>query len=190
VTVPPNAPGFGALCGATTGATIEIDGITDETFISEGILVQVDVTGPTGVERLLARAMMETLPQQILIGTAADGNCLGKGSLAHAELGKSYSAVVTVFDFAGNSASAEIPSFEFQQTTPGGCGGVVVDASPPSTQEASAGSESASCSIGAARKGGAGRGAIGLALALAALAYFRNRGRVDSGRFGSLMQRA
>lgn len=118
------AQGSAAACGAHAGATATISFVSDAQANGYLGVLEVEVTGAAGVERLFMPTAFGAEPQQYVIGTPTDGDpdCLGSQLLKQGELGERYGAVFTVYDWAGNPKKSAALEFELGMTATGGCG--------------------------------------------------------------------
>lgn len=177
-TTPPEAldvaienPTESGACSTLRGASLRVDKLNvGEGPIGSPWLLQIDVTGPNGTERLFwsTPAPMGSVP----LGATVSSACRGGLPLADARLGVSYSAVVTLYDAAGNSVQRALPPFQLTDIVPGGCPVPATPAAGGDGTAAPTADGDGGCSTGPSR---AGTFAVAAPFALMALAWRRRR---------------
>lgn len=108
--------GTSSDCGSgPPGAYVELKGLRDDvtSMFHAAVLVQIDVTGPGGTQRLFAAATQVSGVADVTAalsgdnGQAAAGtggiDCVGDARLRGGRPGVTYAADVTIWDWAGNS---------------------------------------------------------------------------------------
>ena len=127
VVAPPDPPrasirvlGQTASCADIRGAVLVVEALGS----GPDMLLQLDVSGPDGAQRVFLSAATG-VPAELPFGlvTSGEPGCLGARALTGARLGVSYTATLTTFDAAGNSASIDLPPFQLADLSAGGCPG-------------------------------------------------------------------
>ena len=112
--------GMAGACGAHTGASVTLTNIVDDTTAIDDLVLRIRVTDPNGNQSIVyAQGYGWDGALLTHIGTGQP-NCLDNYSAAVP--GQSFTAVVSLMDWAGNESTAS-PEMEFQFVEAAGVGG-------------------------------------------------------------------